>query len=72
MNLPHLSRISLVKVLVQAANVMRRELVHADLRNPHYVEWIRFLRQSENWSREKIADYQLGELKRVITYAYEN
>jgi phenylacetate-CoA ligase len=49
-----------------------KDVVHADLQNKHYVEWIRFLRESEGWSKEQIEEYQLAELKRIVTYAYEN
>lgn len=47
-------------------------MIHADLRNKHYVEWVQFLRGTEGWSREQIDDYQLTELKRIVRYAYEN
>jgi phenylacetate-CoA ligase len=45
--------------------------VHADLENPHYLEWARFLDECESWSADQISDYQLNELKRVVRYAYE-
>lgn len=49
-----------------------KDVIHADLQNKHYVEWIRFLRESEGWSEEQIEEYQLTELKRMVGYAYEN
>ena len=49
-----------------------RKIIHADLRNKHYCEWIQFLRQAEGWSRDQIAEYQLNELRRVVRYAYDN
>ncbi len=45
---------------------------HRDLSNPHYVAWRRFLQQAERWSSQKIADYQLAELRRVVAHAYTN
>lgn len=48
------------------------KIMHADLRNRHYVAWINFLKESEDYSKEQIEDYQLGELKRIVKYAYEN
>jgi phenylacetate-CoA ligase len=50
----------------------RPKYIHADLRNKYYCEWIRFLRASENWSKEQIEEYQLNEIKRIVRYAYEN
>jgi phenylacetate-CoA ligase len=46
--------------------------VHADLQNRYYCEWIEFLRKSERWGRQQIEEYQLGEIKRIVRYAYEN
>ena len=51
---------------------MEKEIIHKDLQNEHYLNWLRFLRESEGWSREQIADYQLSELKRIVKHAYEN
>ncbi|MDH5770421.1 MAG: phenylacetate--CoA ligase family protein [Candidatus Bathyarchaeota archaeon] len=50
----------------------RLKYLHADLRNKHYCEWIEFLKSTENWDEEKIAEYQLSEIKRIVNYAYEN
>lgn len=49
---------------------MKTAMLHADLRNPHYLEWLGFLRRSESWGREEIEDFQLLELQRVVTHAY--
>lgn len=43
---------------------------HVDLLNPGYVDWISFLRASEDWSAERIASHQLSELRRVVQLAY--
>lgn len=51
---------------------MKAKPIHWDLRNKYYVEWIKFLKESEGWSREQIEEYQLAELKRIVRYAYEN
>jgi len=51
---------------------MSNSIIHADLHNKHYREWVQFLRESESWSRQQIADYQLSEARRIIRYAYEN
>ena len=51
---------------------MEKEIIHKDLQNEHYLNWRSFLKESEGWSREQIADYQLNELKRIVKYAYEN
>jgi phenylacetate-CoA ligase len=47
-------------------------MVHADLQNKDYVAWRQFLKDSDRWTRDQIADYQLRELKRVTRHAYEN
>lgn len=44
--------------------------MHADLMNPEYSTWLRFLRHSENWSREQIRAYQFEQLKKVVEHAY--
>ena len=46
--------------------------VHADLQNPDYVAWRRFLQEAEGWSQEQIAEYQLSEIKRIVAHAYYN
>lgn len=47
-------------------------MIHKDLRNRHYCEWINFLRETENWSRDQIENYQIEEIKRIVKYGYEN
>ena len=44
---------------------------HRDLSNPYYTYWRSFLSASASWSRTRIVDYQLQELRRVVTWAYE-
>lgn len=51
---------------------MKRENVHADLQNEHYSNWLQFLRESENWSKEQVEEYQLNKRKRIVKHAYEN
>ena len=51
---------------------MVREVLHADLRNKHYLEWLEFLKNSENWNIEQINNYQLAELKKIVVHAYQN
>ncbi|HQU83157.1 MAG TPA: hypothetical protein PKY59_08540 [Pyrinomonadaceae bacterium] len=46
--------------------------IHKDLTNPEYVNWTQFLRASDSWSKDKINDYQLSEIKRITEFAYEN
>jgi len=50
---------------------VKAHLVHADLENPHYREWMRFLEESESWSAEQTSTHQLNELKRIVRFAYE-
>lgn len=45
---------------------------HADLDNAEYRSWIRFLRRSEHWSADEIANHQFNELRRIVRFAYEN
>lgn len=47
-------------------------MMHADLEKPVYVDWIKFLRSAEGWSREQIAEHQLQEIRRVVRHAYTN
>jgi len=47
-------------------------MIHKDLSNPHYTQWIQFLRESEDWNREQIETYQFEQLKRLIDYAWEH
>ncbi|MCL4272080.1 MAG: hypothetical protein KJZ72_21160 [Anaerolineales bacterium] len=50
---------------------MRPGFVHADLENPIYVAWKRFLHDSDEWSQEEIAEYQVREIQRIVRRAYE-
>jgi phenylacetate-CoA ligase len=52
--------------------MLKTKSLHADLRNVHYREWLRFLERTESWSSEEVAAYQLSELKRVVRHAYEH
>ncbi|MBX3052992.1 MAG: phenylacetate--CoA ligase family protein [Caldilineaceae bacterium] len=45
---------------------------HIDLRNSDYLTWFRFLSSTEKWGKQEIDDYQLAQLKRVVTYAYQS
>jgi phenylacetate-CoA ligase len=47
-------------------------MIHKDLNNPYYVEWLDFLKKSEDWTREQIETYQFEQLKKKITYAWDN
>lgn len=47
-------------------------IAHSDLNNTNYINWINFLKSSQNWSITQIENYQLSELKRIIQTAYEN
>ena len=49
-----------------------REIIHTDLRNKRYLEWLQFLKNSENWSKEQIDDYQFAQIKEIINLAYQN
>lgn len=40
--------------------------------NDTFRERVRFLHESEFWPAEKLASYQLDELKKTLRYAYEN
>ncbi len=46
--------------------------MHSDLLNRDYVAWRRFLNDSELWSREMVARYQLIQVKRIVAHAYKN
>lgn len=51
---------------------MNSQIVHKDLLNKHYVAWSKFLRQADDWSFDKIREFELSEIKRVVKHAYEN
>jgi len=44
---------------------------HKDLRNPNYNAWMRFLKDSEAWSADRIQEYQISELRRITDFAYQ-
>src|SRR6476469_9356845 len=46
-------------------------IVHKDLTNPHYLEWGKFLRESDSWNYDEIRDYQTSELRRITQWAYD-
>ncbi len=45
---------------------------HKDLTNPDYSKWRTFLRESERWPRNRIAEFELSELRRILDFAYDN
>jgi phenylacetate-coenzyme A ligase PaaK-like adenylate-forming protein len=46
--------------------------VHKDLTNADYVAWTQFLREADDWSLEKIRDFELSEIRRITEFAYQN
>jgi phenylacetate-CoA ligase len=44
--------------------------IHSDLNNEVYISWRNFLRKTENWGQDQIADYQLHEVQRIVNHAY--
>jgi phenylacetate-CoA ligase len=46
-------------------------IVHKDLTNPHYLEWGKFLRESDSWNYDEIRYYQTSELRRITQWAYD-
>lgn len=46
--------------------------LHADLANPEYCRWRRFLDEADRWDCERIEAYQLAALQRVVRHAFEN
>jgi len=47
-------------------------MVHKDLMNPHYTEWLDFLAAGENWSRGRIEEHQLAKLREMASYLEAN
>jgi len=45
---------------------------HADLWNPQYMYWLQFLERAGAWTRAHLETYQLREIKRIVTHAYQN
>lgn len=51
---------------------MKPAPLHWDLRNPHYISWLHFLKETEGWSITQIQEYQIQEIQRIVHYAYQN
>jgi len=47
-------------------------MTHRDLENRDYVAWKRFLRESADWSADRMAAHQLAELRRVVRDAWDH
>jgi len=41
-------------------------------KNPIFIKWYNFLRESQWWSRRKLEEYQMRELKKLLKHAYKN
>lgn len=52
--------------------MIQKVLVHNDLRNRYYCEWLKFLKGTEHWTQKQISDYQLCEIRRIVSNAYNN
>lgn len=48
------------------------QAVHKDLLNEQYVAWAKFLREADDWNAEKIREFELSEIKRILRHAYQN
>lgn len=46
--------------------------VHRDLLNDDYVFWRRFLKSTDNWCIDRVDNYQLSSLKKIVRHAYTN
>jgi phenylacetate-CoA ligase len=46
--------------------------MHRDLENPHYTQWLDFLRRSETWDAAQIQRYQTEQLTKIVEHAYFN
>ena len=42
------------------------------IRNPSIKKHLTFLEKSNEWSSDKLKDYQLQKLKEIVAFAYEN
>ena len=51
---------------------MNSHVVHKDLQNDDYIAWAKFLREADGWDIEKIRDFELSEIGRIIKHAYKN
>ncbi len=40
--------------------------------NPTFIKWYNFLEESQWWSREKLEEYQVRQLRKLLNHAYEN
>lgn len=47
-------------------------MLHKDLTNQYYVDWLAFLEKSKAWSRQEIDDYQFLQLKNKAEYVWEH
>jgi phenylacetate-CoA ligase len=47
-------------------------MLHKDLENKYYLQWIQFLKKTEGWDRTEIETYQFNQLKRIINYSWDN
>lgn len=47
-------------------------IIHKDLKNVEYNSWRGFLKESEDWDKDRIEKYQLKEIKRIVDYSYRN
>lgn len=41
-------------------------------KNPEFLKWYNFLQESQCWSKEKLEEYQMRELEKLLKHAYEN
>lgn len=46
--------------------------IHKDLQNKNYVAWAKFLQEADGWDEEAIRKYELAEIKRIVSHAFEN
>ena len=41
-------------------------------KDPEFLKWYNFLQESQWWSREKLEEYQMQQLGKLLEHAYEN
>ena len=41
-------------------------------KNPVFLKWYNFLQESQWWSREKLEEYQMQQLSKLLNHTYEN
>jgi phenylacetate-CoA ligase len=46
--------------------------IHVDLKNKYYVDWMLFLKNSVNWTKAQIEEYELSQIRKIVKYAYDN